>query len=381
MESLPLGGIRVLELGHIVAGPFGGMILADLGAEVIKIENPAGGDSTRNPRSRGLFYSLNRNKKSITLDLKDAKDKERFFSLVARSDVLLENLGPGIVEKLKVDYESVCRVNPRIVYCSIKGFLPGLYAHRPLVDEMAQMMGGLAYMTGPPGNPIRVGTSIVDMGAATFGVVGILAALLQREQTGRGQYIVSGMFETVALWMGRYMAEYQLSGETPVPFPSQGMALRMRWEVYDRFKTADSREIIIACTSDKHWNAFCVALGLNEWRADPKLADKEKRLEARSWLLPAIQEVVGRHQSRELLELLDKNGVPVAPVNTPADLVGDQHLSGSGQLLELDLGDRRLVLPSLPVRRLGSESIKVCQVPKLGEHNDEVLKGLEGAGS
>lgn len=374
MESLPLNGVRVLELGHIVAGPFGGMILADLGAEVIKIENPAGGDSMRSPRTKGLFYSLNRNKKSITLDLKDGKDKERFFKLAAESDVLLENLGPGIVEKLKVDYDSVCRVNSRIVYCSIKGFLPGIYSHRPLVDEMAQMMGGLAYMTGPPGNPTRVGTSIVDMGAATFGVVGILAALLLREKTGRGQYMVSGMFETVALWMARYMAEYQLSGETPLPFPSQGMALRMRWEVYDRFKTADSREIIIACTSDKHWNAFCGALGLDPWKEDPRLADKEKRLDARSWLLPKIQDVVGRFQSKDLLELLDKNGVPVAPVNTPADLVEDQHLSESGQLLELDVGERTLSLPTLPVRRAGSRPIKKCQVPNLGEHNDEFLK-------
>ena len=244
MEWAPLKGIRVLEVGHIVAGPFGGMILADLGAEVIKVENPSGGDSTRNPRSRGLFYSLNRNKKSITINLADPSGRDRFLEVVARSDVLIENLGPGIVEKLKIDYKSVCQVNPGIVYCSIKGFLPGPYAHRPLVDEMAQMMGGLAYMTGPPGNPMRAGTSIIDMGAATFGVIGILVALLQRERTGKGQHVIAGMFETAAFWMARYMAEYQLSGETPLPFPAQGMALRMRWEVYDRFKTADSKEVI-----------------------------------------------------------------------------------------------------------------------------------------
>ncbi|MBI2987022.1 MAG: CoA transferase [Deltaproteobacteria bacterium] len=369
-----LKGIRVIELGHIVAGPFAGMILSGLGAEVIKIEHPDGGDSMRRPASIGLFYSLNWNKKSVQLNLRAEKDREVFYELIRDSDVLIENLGPGVVDKLGIGYQELSRINPALIYCAIKGFLPGPYAHRPLVDEMAQMMGGLAYMTGPPGQPMRAGASIADMTAAAFAAIGVLAALFRRKETGRGEHISAGIFETVALWVARYVIEHQLTGEVPEPMTVKNMALRMRWEVYDRFKTRDGKEVIIAFTSDKHWIGFCNTLGLASWKQDPRLATKENRLATRDWLLPLIQSVVTGYARDDLIQLLDRNGVPTAPVNTPADLVNDPQLIEARQLLTLDAEGRELRTPVLPIR-IGSHAPPTTgHVPALGEHTEEIIK-------
>jgi crotonobetainyl-CoA:carnitine CoA-transferase CaiB-like acyl-CoA transferase len=373
-ESTGLPNIRVVELGHIVAGPFAGMILADLGAEVIKVEHPAGGDSMRKPSSLGLFYSLNRGKKSVQLDLRNAEHLEVFLNLIRQADILIENMGPEVVDRLGIDYASLARLNPRLIYCSVKGFLPGPYGHRPLVDEMAQMMGGLAFMTGTTGKPVRAGASVVDMTAGTFAVIGALAALHRRNETGKGEHIVSGMFETVSLWVARYMLEYQMDGAAPVPLGSKGMGVRMRWEVYDRFTTADDRIMVIACTSDKQWAAFCRAFDLRDWQADPRLATKDDRMAAREWLLPAIQELVGRYQSAELEAILDRAGVPVAPVNSPADLVDDRHLEATGRLQRVEADGRVLSSPVVPFTSSAYSIARQARAPALGEHTSEILR-------
>jgi crotonobetainyl-CoA:carnitine CoA-transferase CaiB-like acyl-CoA transferase len=239
---------------------------------------------------------------------------------------------------------------------------------------MAQMMGGLAYMTGPPGQPLRAGASIVDMTAATFAALGVLAALYRRNQTGLGEHIVGGMFETVGLWVARYLVEYQLDGLVPEPLTVSNMAQRMRWEVYDRFKTVDGSEIIIACTSDKHWVAFCDALELADWKQDPRIATKDLRMEARDWLLPAIQVVVGRYRRADLADILDRSGVPVAPVNTPADLLTDRQLLANGQFIPVEAEGQKVQVPLLPLRSNRYDPPASGQVPGLGEHTGEIIE-------
>src|SRR3989304_638284 len=227
MSQSPLGGIRVLELGHIVAGPTAGVILADLGAEVIKIEDPSrGGDQARkSPMGASTFYFLNRNKRSLAVNLKEPEGKELFIKFASASDVVLDNYAPGVLERLGVGYEPVSKLNPRIIYCSINGFLKGPYAHRPALDEVAQMMGGIAYMTGLPDRPLRIGASVTDISAATYGGIGVVFAVLQRNQTGRGQRLISGLFETVVFWVGQHMSSFAVSGDPPAPRPVAGWEL------------------------------------------------------------------------------------------------------------------------------------------------------------
>jgi len=228
MNRLPLEGTRVLELGHIVAGPAAGLILADLGADVIKIEDPSrGGDQSRhNPSGLATFYFLNRNKRSFAVNLKEPQGRELFLKFASACDVVLDNYAPGVLERLGVDYDAVSKINPRIIYCSINGFLTGPYAHRPALDEVAQMMGGIAFMTGLPDRPLRIGASVTDISAATYGVIGILCALLQRNQTGRGQRLTSGLFETVVFWVGQHLAHFACTGEPSVPMPVRKMGTR-----------------------------------------------------------------------------------------------------------------------------------------------------------
>src|SRR5574341_514914 len=259
MSQLPLEGTRVLELGHIVAGPTAGLILADLGADVIKIEDPSrGGDQSRNsPSGLATFYFLNRNKRSLALNLKEREGRELFLKFAASSDVILDNYAPGVLERLGVDYDAGSKSNPRIIHCSLNGFLKGPYAHRPALDEVAQMMGGIAFMTGLKDQPMRIGASVTDISVATYGVIGILCALLQRNQTGRGQRVTSGLFETVVFWVGQHMASFACNGEPSVPMPVRRMGTRFRWGVFDLFRAADGKQVFIGITSNRHWETFC----------------------------------------------------------------------------------------------------------------------------
>lgn len=379
MNQLPLSGIQILELGHIVAGPTAGLILADLGADVIKIEDPSrGGDQARNsPMGASTFYFLNRNKRSFAINLREREGRELFIKFAAKADVVLDNYAPGVLERLGVDYDVIAKVNPRVIYCSIHGFLKGPYERRPALDEVAQMMGGIAYMTGLKDQPLRIGASVTDISVATYGVIGILAALLQRNITGKGQRITSGLFETVVFWVGQHLAHFAMSGEPPQPMPVRKMGTRFRWGVFDLFRTADERQVFIGITSNRHWDTFCAEFAESELAADPALQDNEARTRARDWLLPRVQEVVGRYDRNELMRKLNKADVPYAPVNTPADLYEDPYLMGEqNRLLPVNAGQKTVRLPALPIESGAFEFSVRRQPPRLGEHSSEILREL-----
>ena len=375
---LPLTGVRVVELAHIIAGPSGGLLLADLGADVVKLEEPRRGDQSRAAPNQGsMFYMLNRNKRSLAVDLKCDPGREILGRLVATADVVLDNYAPGVLERLGIDYEWGSRLNPRVIYCSIKGFQPGPYEDRPLLDELAQMMGSMAYMTGPLGQPLRAGPSVIDIGAATYGVLTTLAALYDRERTGRGQRIQSGLFETTVFLSAQHIAQAALTGETPLPMPSRGMGSRLGWGVYQRFPTRDDREVFIAITSNAHWERFCTEFGLLDLREDPSLDTNAKRNVNRPRVIPRIEAVTRRLTSAELVGRLENARVPYAPVNTPLDVLDDPHLNSGGKLLETRTADGKTVkLPALPVASDSFEMDVRADPPALGQHTRELLDEL-----
>jgi crotonobetainyl-CoA:carnitine CoA-transferase CaiB-like acyl-CoA transferase len=379
-RSLPLDGVRVLELGHIVAGPSATLILADLGAHVIKIENPETGDTARNQANQGTTYlSFNRNKQSLATNLRSEEGREVFRRLVERSDVVVDNYSPGALERLGIGYDWAREVNPRIIYCAIKGFLSGPYESRPFLDELAQMEAGLAYMTGPPGQPLRAATSIVDIGAATYGVVGVLAALYQRQITGVGEHVRSGLFETTTFWMNQHFARVQLAGDKPKPRATgdSGMGQAMGWGVYQLFATRDERQVFIAVTTNRHWTRLCEILELQDLSADPTLNTNAKRSSQKPRFTARIAEAVRRFEYDAIVQLLRAAEIPYAPVNTPADLVDEPHLNAGNHLLRVELGNERsFKQPALPLEFGDAEYAVRLPPPRLGEHTDTILREL-----
>jgi crotonobetainyl-CoA:carnitine CoA-transferase CaiB-like acyl-CoA transferase len=374
-NTLPLHGLRVLELGHIVAGPSAALILADLGADVIKIENPDGGDQARRmPGAGSGYYYFNRNKRSVAVDLKAPLGKALFLNLIRGADICLDNYAPGALKRLGLDFDVLSAENPRLIHMAIKGFLPGPYEHRPSLDELAQMMGGLAFMTGPPGRPLRAGSSIIDIGAATYGVIGILAALYQRAETGRGQHITSGLFETTVFWVGQWMARAVATGQPSRPMAEIGQSVRMGWGIFHLFETGDNEQVFIGVTSNAHWERFCTILGLAEMYADDRLSTNEKRVVAQEWMLPKIREAVARLTSADLQAKLDKASVPYAPLRRPDQLLDDPHLKQSGQLMTVPMeGGKTGTLPKLPFASTAYEFTLRHGAPGLGANTSEVL--------
>jgi putative tricarboxylic transport membrane protein len=336
-STLPLKGIVVLELGHTVMGPTCGLILGDLGADVYKVERTGKGDDTRWLKGfgSGFFTYFNRNKKSIAIDLKSSKGKELLLTLVQHADVLIENFGPGTVERLGVGYEACRERNPRLIYCALKGFMPGPYEKRPALDEVVQMMGGLAYMTGPSGCPLRAGASVTDIMGGSYGAIGILAALYQRRVTGRGQLVQASLYESVAFMVGQHMAIAAISGEPPPPMPERGRA----WSVYDLFDTADGRQVFVGITSDRHWKRFCETFGYDDWQHDPQLSSNAGRIDARDWFLPKLRQRLGQLTQADLMEKSLAAGIPFARVTRPQDLFDDVHLNAASALAKTRLPD------------------------------------------
>ena len=378
--ALPLEGVRVLELGHIIAGPSAGLLLADLGADVIKVERPGEGDQSRTmpAGTSANFHFLNRNKRSIAIDLKgSAEGRALFLRLAAASDVVIDNFAHGAVEGLGLGYDVLSRANPGLIYLALKGFLPGPYEARPFLDELAQMSAGLAFMTGPRGQPLRAGASIVDVGAAAYGVIAVLAALHQRAATGRGQKITSGLYETTVFWVGQWLAQYAATGEPSVPMPEIRQGTRMGWGVYHLFAAADGEQIFIGITSNGHWERFCAEFGLGELLADERLGDNAKRVSARDWLPGRIAEEMRRYPSGELSLRLERARVPFAPLRRPDQLVDDLHLNAAGQFVATPLPGRGMAkLPKLPVRSTAFEMGLRRAAPRLGEHTREILQEL-----
>ncbi len=377
--QLPLHGIRVLELGHIIAGPAAGLILADLGAQVVKVERPDGGDQARHMAggTRAYFHLFNRNKRDVAVDLKSAAGKEVIRRLVERSDVVIDNFAAGVLERLGLAYDELAKINPRIIHLAVKGFLPGPYENRPALDELAQMMGGLAYMTGPEGQPLRAGASIIDIGAATYGVIGILAALMERARTGRGQKITAGLFETTVFWVGQWMAVAAATGQPSIPMPGRGQGVRMGWGIFHLFEAADGEQIFIGVTSNAHWERFCQALELPDLLADERLNTNPGRVAAQDWLLPRVREEALKYSAQQLQEKLTAAGIPNGPVRRPDELIDDEHLLATDQLLETpmgDLGTHRL--PKLPFRSSAYNFRLDRPAPELGQHTAEVMREL-----
>jgi crotonobetainyl-CoA:carnitine CoA-transferase CaiB-like acyl-CoA transferase len=372
--KLPYAGIRVVEFTHMVMGPTCGMVLADLGAEVIKVEPPAGDNTRRLLGSGAGFYPLfNRNKKSIALDLQSAEGKEAALRLVATADIVSENFKPGTMKKLGLDYESLAKLNPRLIYVSHKGFLPGPYDHRTALDEVVQMMGGLAYMTGRPGDPLRAGTSVNDIMGGMFGAIGAMAALAQREQTGRGQEVQSALFENNVFLVAQHMMQFAVTGKAADPMPARISA----WAVYDVFTVKDGEQIFLAAVSDTQWKIFCEAFGYADLQADARLKTNNDRVRARDWLIPLLRERLARRSAKELSEVFERNGLPFAPITRPQDLLDDPHLNATGGLAPLRLPDgRETRVPLLPLALGGERPGVRLPPPKLGEHTAELLKEL-----
>jgi crotonobetainyl-CoA:carnitine CoA-transferase CaiB-like acyl-CoA transferase len=378
--ALPLDGIRVLELGHIIAGPSAGLLLADLGADVVKVERTVEEDASRSlpAGTPALSHFPNRNKRSIAIDLKgSAAGRELFLRLAARADVVIDNFAHGAVEGLGLGYDVLSRANPRLIYLALKGFLPGPYEARPFLDELAQMSAGLAFMTGPRGQPMRAGASIVDVGAAAYGVIAVLAALQQRARTGLGQKITSGLYETTVFWVAQWLASHAVTGEPSVPLPELKQGTRMGWGVYQLFTAADGEEVFIGITSNRHWERFCTAFALHDLLADERLADNARRVAARGWLPDRVAEEMRRYSSAELAERLERARVPFAPLRRPDQLVDDPHLNASHQFVATPLPDGRTAkLPKLPVRSTAYELGLRRPPPATGEHTRAVLEEL-----
>ncbi len=370
-SKLPLDGIRVIEFSHMVMGPSAGLLLADLGADVIKIE-PVSGDKTRDLKGSGAGYfaMYNRNKRSIRIDLKSDEGQAVARRLVTGADVLIENFRPGAMDKLGFDYASLAEENPRLIYCSNRGFLNGPYEHRTALDEVAQMMGGLAYMTGPPGQPLRAGASVIDVTGGMFAALGALAALEERHRTGRGQLIKSSLYEATVFLVGQHMAQYAVTGSPAAPMPARISA----WAIYDVFRTGDDERVFVGVVSDSQWLTFCEDFGFGDLLADKELRANNNRVAARDRIIPRVQARFREMSQAELMEQLETSGLPFAPIARPEDLFDDAHLNASGGLLEMTLpGGVKTRLPALPLELDGQRFGVRLSPPESGEHADEVL--------
>ncbi len=374
IKNGPLSGLKVVEFAHMVMGPTVGLMLADLGAEVIKVE-PIGGDKTRKLKGSGAGYfaMYNRNKKSICLNLKSDSGAELARKLISEADVFVENFRPGSLDKIGFGYDALSELNPRLVYCSEKGFLAGPYENRTALDEVAQMMGGLAYMTGPPGRPLRAGASVIDVTGGMFGAIAVLAALRERDVTGKGQRVQASLFETTAFLVGQHMAQYGVTGSPAAPMPARISA----WAVYDVFDVKDDEKVFVGVVSDGQWTKFCEAFGLADWAADESLKANNARVARRDEIIPVLKTLFAEYAKEDLMVILEEVGLPFAPISKPEDLFDDPHLNAEGGLLELELPDGTPVkLPALPVEMSGARPGLRLNPPKVGEHTVSVLEEL-----
>jgi crotonobetainyl-CoA:carnitine CoA-transferase CaiB-like acyl-CoA transferase len=373
----PLAGVKILDFGHTIMGPCAGVVFADLGADVIKIE-PTNGDPTRRLPgfAAGFFATYNRNKRSIAIDLKRPDGQAVVRRLVTRADIVLENFGPGTIERLKCSWDDLREINPRLVYLSMKGFLKGPYEHRGALDEVVQMQSGLAYMTGPPGTPLRAGAPIIDILGGVFGVVAALSALRERDITGQGQKVASSLFESATFMLGVMLVGSAVIGEPLPPMPARKNA----WGVYDVFRAKDGRQAFIGCTSDKHWQRFCEQFGFSEWMTDERLASNAKRCDAREWMLPKLEAHFRTLSFEDILDKCEAASIPYSRVSRPDELAGDVHLNAFGGLIQTAVsamgGGPQVGIPALPVEfgdtreRPGLER----QPPRIGEHTNEILR-------
>jgi len=366
----PLKGLRVVEFTHMVMGPTCGMVLADMGAEVIKVE-PIEGDRTRHllGAGAGFFPMFNRNKKSIALDLRTGEGAEVARRLCSQADVVAENFKPGTMVKYGLDYATLSQGHPRLIYVSLKGFLPGPYDQRTALDEVVQMMGGLAYMTGRPGDPLRAGTSVNDIMGGMFGAIAALGALVQRGITGRGMEVQSALFENNVFLVGQHMLQYAITGQPAAPMPDRISA----WAVYDVFTVKDGEQIFLAAVSDAQWKVFCQALGFQDLLAEPAWATNNERVRQRPTLLPVLRERLAQRTAAELAAIFERHGLPFAPIRKPEELLDDPHLLATGGLADVRLADgpkagQTAKATLFPITMDGQRLGVRMHPPRMGEH-------------
>ena len=377
-KALPLAGIRVVEFTHMVMGPTCGLVLGDLGAEVIKVE-PIAGDNTRRllGLGAGFFPNYNRNKKSIAIDLHTDAGKKIAHQLIATADIVSENFKAGTIERLGLGYADLAKQHPRLIYLSMKGFLPGPYEHRTALDEVVQMMGGLAYMTGPAGQPLRAGASVNDMMGGIFAALGAIAALRSRDITGKGQEVQSALFENNIFLVGQHMMQYAVTGKPASPMPSRISS----WGIYDVFTVKNDEQIFLAVVTDTSWKIFCEIFGFQDLFADERITSNNLRVEAREWLIPELRARLKGHSAQTLADLFEQNGLPYAPISKPHELLNDPHLTETGGLARIRLPDPQEdriegLTPLLPLVMDGERLGVRLDPPRLGEHTSAILESL-----
>ncbi|MBC6402808.1 MAG: CoA transferase [Hyphomonadaceae bacterium] len=372
--TLPLSGLKVIEFSHMVMGPAAGLMLADLGADVIKVE-PVGGDKTRRLRGAGAGYfpMYNRNKRSLAINLESETGKRIVRDLIRDADVFIENFRPGALDRLGFGWDTLSELNPGLVYCSEKGFLNGPYDHRTALDEVTQMMGGLAYMTGPPGRPLRAGTSVVDITGGMFGAMGVMAALNERHTTNRGKRVTASLFETTVFLVGQHMAQKAVTGTPAAPMPARVSA----WAIYQLFDTRDGEQVFVGCVSDCQWVTLCKAFDLEYLLDDPDLGENRDRVIYKDRFLPQIEDKFRSMTKAELMARIEKLGLPFAPIGKPEEMFDDPHLNAGDGLLDMEMEDGgRCKLPALPVSLDGLRLPLRLNPPKAGEHTEEILRSL-----
>ena len=377
-KALPLAGIRVVEFTHMVMGPTCGLVLGDLGAEVIKVE-PIAGDNTRRllGLGAGFFPNYNRNKKSIAIDLHTDAGKKIAHQLIATADIVSENFKAGTIERLGLGYADLAKQHPRLIYLSMKGFLPGPYEHRTALDEVVQMMGGLAYMTGPAGQPLRAGASVNDMMGGIFAALGAIAALRSRDITGKGQEVQSALFENNIFLVGQHMMQFAVTGKPASPMPSRISS----WGIYDVFTVKNDEQIFLAVVTDTSWKIFCEIFGFQDLFADERITSNNLRVEAREWLIPELRARLKGYSAQTLADLFEQNGLPYAPISKPHELLNDPHLTETGGLARIRLPDPQEdriegLTPLLPLVMDGERLGVRLDPPRLGEHTSAILESL-----
>ena len=378
---LLLKNIRVIEMSHMIMGPSCGMMLAQLGAEVIKVEPPKG-DKTRELKGMGtaFFPLFNRGKRSVVLDLTLMQDRVTFDVLLATADVFVENFRDGQLEKQGINVETLREKYPELIIAGHKGFLSGPYEHRPALDEVVQMMSGLAMMTGSLEQPKRVGSSANDIMGGMFGVIGILAALLERQKTGLGKDIRVGLFENCLFMVAQHMVQYDMTAVPSVPMPDRVHA----WPIYDIFNTLDGQKFFIGVVTDGHWLSFCQTFGLAAFLDDPRLQSATDRIGARAWTVPIVAEKMANQDIADLETTLDQLNIPFSRINRPEDMFNDPHVLRDGGLVTAtDVNGQKFRSPALPIELDGQSLGADLIVPELGQHTADVLAELDvpkGAG-
>ena len=374
-EFAPLDGIRVVEMSHMIMGPSCGMFLAFLGAEVIKIEPPQG-DKTRSlsGMGSGFFPMFNRGKKSVTLDLKQLDDQATLNALLDSSDVFVENFRDETLAKMGLAPKQLREKFPKLIVASCKGFLHGPYEHRAAMDEVVQMMTGMAYMTGPTGRPLRIGSSANDILGGLSAAYGVLGALMQRDRTGRGAAVRSGLFENCLLLVAQHMVQFDITGIEAPPMPEREFS----WPVYDLFDTSDNRQIFLGAATDGQWEKMCRALGLERLLDDPKLQSRSDQIAERSRTIPLFAEVIATRTYADLIRLMEENDLLFAPVQRPAEMYGDPHVNRPGGLFTSRYADGKdFRAPSLPFEVDGNPVVaETVDLPEIGQHNAEILDAL-----